>query len=224
MKKVTLAVAVASLLFLSAGKAFATPVVDGVNSLGEWTAGLLINTFDINEAGGAGDIPDSYDISRIAMFQETGGGGAGNGLYVLIELYAAPTFTTLGIPIINPVFYDTALDLNGDGDFTDAGDRIFDFRASGFTVYNGLGGIVAGAPSAVMGSAVEYYIPSGMFGGFPLSSFNTSTLLDNGGAPPDDRVPDAGFTTTIPEPTSMMLLGPGLLGLLGVIRRKRHAA
>ncbi len=221
MKKVTLAVALATLLVLTAGKAFATPTVDGMNSLGEWVAGLIINTFDPNEVGGPGNIPDSYDISRVAMFQETSGGGAGNGLYVLIELYGAPTFTSLDLtPPFNDVIYGTALDMNGDGDFLDAGDRIFDFRGTGFTVFNGLGAPVAGAPSAVMGSAVEYFIPSAMFASFP-SSFNTFTELDNGGAPADDRVPDAGFSTTIPEPTSMMLFGSGLLSALGAIRRKR---
>ena len=224
MKKLTGVVALALLLFV-ARDAFATPTVDGVNSLGEWVAGLIINSLDPNEMGGPGDIPDSYDMSRIAMFQETAGGGAGNGLYVLIELYGAPTFTSLDtFPPLDPVFYATGLDTNGDGDFADAGDRIFDFRATGFKVFTGTGADVTDGSTAVMGSAVEYFIPSAVFGSFPLSSFNTFSLLDNAGAPPDDRAPDAGFSTTIPEPTSMILFGSGLLGALGAVRRKRIAS
>lgn len=218
MKKVTFTVAMAFLLAM-AGNAFATPSADGINSLGEWTAGLIINSFDPNEGG----IPDSYDIERVAMFMETGGGGSGNGLYVLIDLYGAPTFTSLDItPPIDPVFYTTALDMNTDGDFTDLSDRIFDFRASGFTVYDGSGSVVAGSPTAVLGSVVEYYIPSGMFASFPIAKFQTFTLLDNAGGPEDDRIPNEGFHTTIPEPASMILFGSGLLGALGFARRKRN--
>lgn len=220
MRKLTLAVA-AAFLFAFAGNALATPSVDGINTLGEWTSGLIVNGFDINEAG----IPDAYDISRVAMFMETGGGGAGNGLYVLVELYGTPTFTSLDVlPPIDPVFYSTGIDVDLDGAFTSAADRIFDFRSTGFTIYDGTGSAVAGSPSAVMGSVVEYFVPSSMFASFPIGSFQTFSLLDNAGGPDDDRIPNEGFNTTIPEPTSMLLLGSGLLGALGFSRRKRHVS
>ena len=224
MKKVTLAVLIASLLVFAAGDAFALVSADGINSAGEWVAGLILDTFDVNE-GGVPNLPDSYDMSRIAMFQ--GAGTQGAGLYVLIELYAAPTFVSLDpfpFPTLDPVFYTTGLDIDGDGLFTSASDRILDFRATGFKVFDGTGADVTGASSAVMGSAVEYFIPSAVFGSFPLGGFNTFSLLDNGGAPQDDQVPDSGLTTTVPEPTSMILFGSGLLGALGAVRRKRIAS
>lgn len=197
-------------------EAFAVPVVDGINSLGEWTVGLLADGSDLDE----GDIPNAYDFERIAMFHESGGSPADDGLYILIDLYGVPTFTSLDTtPPFNPVVYGTSLDLNSDGDFTDSVDRNIDFRASGFTVFDGLGGVVAGSPSFVMGSVVEYYIPSSMFSG-SFGAFNSFSELDNGGQPSDDRLPDVGFQTVIPEPTAMFLFGVGILGLLGLKRRK----
>jgi len=215
MKKATLAVALVSLLFLMAGNASAVPGVDGMIDGAEWSSGLVINGFDPNE----GAIPDAYDISRIAMISESG-----DGLYVLIDLYGTPSFTSLDeLAPIDPVFYTTGIDVNGDGDFTDSADRIFDFRATGFTVYDGTGAVITDTGAfGVMDEVVEYYIPEDMLGG-ELGGFNTFTLLDNGGAPADDRMPDVGTNTTIPEPTSMLLLGSGLLGALGY-RRKNNIA
>lgn len=224
MKRVTVAVLAVFLLAFT-GSAAAVPSIDGVNSLGEWTSGLIINTADPNEAGaGILNIPDDYDISRVAMIQENSG-GSDDGIYVLIELYGNPTFTSLDItPPIDPVFYTTGLDVNRDGDFLDAEDRIFDFRATGFTVYDGSGTPIADTgASGLEDSVVEFFIPEDMLGG-PLSAFDTFTLLDNAGAPADDRAPDDGFSTTIPEPTSMLLFGSGLLGALGYRRRKRNAS
>lgn len=214
-KLVVLAAAV--LLLLSGGNALAVPSIDGTIGPGEWSAGLIINSFDPNEGG----IPDDYDIFRVAMIQENSG-GSDDGLYILIDLYGTPTFTSLdetNPPF--PVSYRTAIDVNRDGDFNDAVDRIFDFRATGFTVFDGTGTAIAdtGTEFILGPDVVEFFIPEDMLGG-PFSSFDTFTRLDNGGEPADDRVPDRGFDTTIPEPATMALFGSGLLGALGYARRK----
>ena len=75
-----------------------------------------------------------------------------------------------------------------------------------------------------MSSVVEYFIPDDMFASFPNFTWQTLTLLDNGGEPADDRIPNSGFDTPIPEPATMMLFGSGLLGALGFVRRKRSVA
>lgn len=213
MKKLTLVV-LASLLVLCAGNALAVPVIDGVNSLGEWTSGLILTATDINEVG----IPDAYDISNLKIIRESTG-GASDGYYLLWELYGTPTFTSLDPFNINPVIYRTGLDMNSDGDFLDAVDRRIEYRSTGLVIYDGTGAVISGSPSAVMGSVVEFYAPSGMFASFPDNGFDGFLLLDNGGSPADDQLPDTGYFRT-PEPGSAMLLGLGLLGFAGAIRRK----
>ena len=215
MKKFIL---VAAVIFLFAGNALAVPTIDGAIIGAEWSSGLILNGFDPDE----GAIPNTHDIYRVAMIEETG--GAGNGLYLLVALYGVPTFTAAPVLTDGLVIYGTRFDLNLDGDSTDAIDRYVTYSgpATGtISVYNGLGVAVGGAPTASMGSVVEMYVPSAMFGTFPTGGFNTFTFLDNGGEPVDDFIPDSGFNTTIPEPTSVSLLGLGLLSLIGGLVRRR---
>lgn len=209
---------VVALLFLSAGNVFAFPTIDGNIGVGEWTSGLIINGGDPNEAG----IPDGYDISNVRITLESSG-GADDGLYILWALYGTPTFTTLDPFNILPVVYVTGLDMNQDGDFLDAVDRRIDYRSSGLNVYDGTGALVSGTPVAAMDSVVEFYIPKGMFASFPDGSFDGFLLLDNGGSPADDQLPDQGTFKT-PEPGSIMLLGMGLVGLAGSLFRKKFKA
>src|SRR3989338_1907454 len=93
-------VVLASLLVLCAGNAFAVPTVNGNIGLGEWSSGLILNAFD----GEEGSIHDAYDIERVAIIMESSG-GASDGMYVLIDLYGTPTFTSLDelVPL-DPVF------------------------------------------------------------------------------------------------------------------------
>lgn len=212
MKKVTLAVMMALLLCVTSDAS--AVVIDGINSAGEWTSALIINGFDGNEAG----IPADYNIKRLAMQQDAG------GLYILFELYGTPTLSPLPEIGADDPYYRIVMDfdlngvLNGDDrriDFNFGGSGVIEVRDGSLVVVSDTG------TNADYYDVVELFIPEDMFDSFPLSAFQTFARLDNGGEPTDDRIPNIGFLTPIPEPASMLLFGSGLLGALGLIRRKR---
>jgi len=218
-----IAVLALGLLMFQAGQASAVPVIDGTLSLGEWDAFIVFGS-DPNEAA----IPDSYDIASIRLIQELGGAPGDDGLYALLTTYGAPSLVDLafGPPLASISFL---LNYNGDADFTDAGDRLLFHTALGdgtgqtFEVRDGTGALLLSGTEGThfkLGSVAEYFVPFGSGGSVPIpSSLLGEANYDNGGTPPDDRLPDTGFFTPIPEPSSMLLLGLGLVG--GVYRRRR---
>jgi hypothetical protein len=81
------------------------------------------------------------------------------------------------------------------------------------TAYNSTGGILDIFDGAgVVGSDLEFQVTSD-------SAIAYITIGDVNGSPDSETVDDISYTVT-PEPDSFLLLGTGLLGLAGIMRRK----
>ncbi len=221
MKKL-LALLIIGSMFLFAGNAMAVPAIDGSLASGEW-AGAIVNAWDPDETSSVPgyDLPATHDINWVRLYVETA--GAGSGMYGLVDLYGSPTWTSLG-DTEDLVSYTVYFDLNRNGSLNDLVDRRLRYQQSGAALYYGSGGIVTDAGlQAVMGTSndpvVEFFIPSAMLWS-AYSDFNGEVLLQNGGRPLDDALPDTGRFSSTPEPGSMALVGMGLLGFCGMLRRK----
>lgn len=195
--------------------------VDGIVSPGtEWDTWFIRGT-DPNEAA----IADDYDIKLVlAWWDET-------DVYVRTDVYGTPTLAKQDPGNYTPTFYQWTIDTSGDevGDLKlvlelanqDGGgnDRVALYKMD--NTFLGYG--PAAVDDIVEGSFAESIIPDELT---PESDFDVAAYLrlDNAGEDPDDRLPDTGWSHTIPEPTSMLLLGIGLIGLAGGKVRKRFRA
>jgi len=213
-------------LAVQTAPALALPTIDGAIGVGEWLGAFLVGG-DGNE----GTIPDAYDLSGMVLISELGGAAADDGLYVLITTYAAPSLVDLGIGVPRAAIVGN-FDYDGNADFAGAVDRFFvhtspDGSGGGqtMTVFDGTGApLFAGVAGThfALGAAAEYFIPASIGGIVPIPpTFLTFATYDNGGDPEDDRMPNVGFFTPIPEPGSLSLMGLGLLGLFGGAVRSR---
>ena len=213
------ALTVGLLLAGATAPAMALPVIDGVMGAMEWD-GFFVQAFDLNEGG----ITDSWDISEVRIVQENSG-GVSDGLYFLMKTYAAPTFAGGPGSFGDEAFFQFVLDINGNGLFADAVDRrirLNDPLAShAVTIRDGTGALL-GAGTGALGSVIEFFAPESLFTTTDFSLLKGTAQLDNSGTEPDDQIPDEGFFTPTPEPTSLSLLGFGVLGLLGTSFRRRR--
>ncbi|OGW90080.1 MAG: hypothetical protein A3G33_05850 [Omnitrophica bacterium RIFCSPLOWO2_12_FULL_44_17] len=216
----------------------AVPSINGTVGATEWDNApypYYLNLTDPNDVGiGDDNIPDSYDISRVVLLQELdayGGDGtaANDGVYLLIETYASPSFVDLdGGPkpwtvvsmsgdFNNDGVYDIFLTHTANSDGT--GQKVV------VTFFDGVSFVdedlsIQGS-WAIGADGIEYFLPTGKYGTPPNTPFPNSfvgnIVYDNGGSNRDDVVRG----TLVPEPSSLLLLGSSLLGLLGIGIRKK---
>ena len=211
MKQWKLAGLVVALMLIGMRTASAVPVVNGTITGSEWDT-YLLGGGDPNE----GTITDNWDIASARMFQEDSGGGS-DGWYFLMTTYAAPTFSPGPGGAVDQAFFQFSFDYDGDGLINSASDRVIDFNrlSTGVVeVRNGLG-VSLGFGVGALGSVVELSAAEALF---PAGTPQAFARLDGQGQEPDDFIPDQGFFTPVPEPTSMLLFGVGLLG--GLARKK----
>jgi len=217
MKKVMLLV-VASLLVLCAGNALAVPVIDGtVSPVTEWDIYKIFGT-DPNEAA----IADNYDLKAAYAWWDS------TNVYLRADVYGVPTLAKQDSGNFTPAFYQWGIDTTGDNvaDLNlilelanqdgSGNDRVALYRISTNTL---LGYGPAKLGSIVEASFAESLVP---FDLSPASDNDVAMFLrmDNAGSDPDDRLPNEGFQHTVPEPASAALIGLGLLGFVGALRRK----
>ena len=201
------------------------PVLDGVVTDGDEWAFENLHTFvtDPNE----GDIPDSYDFASIMVQHVTGVpgdiiGGDPNGLYIRFDTYDTPTLEH-GPNGFGEAFITLAIDFDGDGvadlfasynGGVDAGQGLLGFYDS--AVFN-MDSLI-GYGEVAMDEIIEMFIPDEIYLALGLEVGDMTGFrarYDDNGDNPDDSIPDEGFTTPIPEPATLGLMGMGLLGLLG---------
>lgn len=230
-KTLSLFALVVALFAVSAVSAYAAvPVISGsISPAAEWDNtgyNYYLHVNDVNEAG----IPDKYDIKSVTLLQEIEGFGFGDtnaandGIYLLVETYASPSFVeeTSGGSTVT-VYLDG--DFNGDGivDFSMIHTSNGDGTGQAVTVTkNTFGGttgdLLTHGGAFSVGSVIEYYIPHSGFNTpnapFPVT-FIGGIQYDGGGVSPDDIV-SGSLPSVVPEPSSMLLFGGALLGLLGV--------
>lgn len=225
MKKTFLILAVGiaavTLAFGTNAYAFVVPTIDGMLTVAdEWAIDELhTSATDINEGG----IPDSRDIWRL-LVKNADLGAASDGLYFRVDTFDTPTLTggpdSGGVETFTRIFIDFDGDLVADRgiDFNDA----FDPGTGTLGVYNGTFttkfGEGDGDVDESAGGFYEFYLPESLYGAGNSVSSTTGfrVRLDDSGSNEDDFLPNSGFTTAIPEPGTLLLLGSGLFGLLGV--------
>ena len=227
MKKGIFVVLFLGMMVLMTGNTYAIGVAD-INGYddGEWLNANL-SAIDPNEVG----LDDNYDIWKIAMKIENNG-NTDDGFYIGWMLYDVPTFDPYPDALNLRPSYSTILDLNSNG-IVDGNDRRINYEwisgAPALSVLDGSGNTVVGSPLSAMGTSgttagVEWFIPKSMFASFPMGNFQSNSILSNGGIPMEDFIPDSGWSTTVPEPGSMALVGMGLFGFLGSLYRRKFNA
>lgn len=215
MKKIVAILTLGLVLgWMNVTAAQASILIDGNAGIGEWVAPYMFSATDPKEAL----VDDEHNIRTLLVQWDQSGP---NDAYFRTDMWGIPNLTA-DTGWGNNAYVEWQLDLNGDliGELNVRLEKKSTWLGGDGNIHYYINGVEYGAGYWGMGSIYEVMVPYSIASSFDWTNAKMRVISESGGTSGDDNLPDSGWQPKTPEPGSMVLLGMGLLGFAGVIRRK----
>ncbi len=195
-------------------------VIDGIAAGGEWVAPFKIHATDPAESG----IFDYLDVKLLLAQWTTPGGD----IYIRTDTVIKPEFIK-DSGYLNDAYMAWQFDFDGNGSVDLSAQLIkeVDFGHADGNIYYYVGGTqYDNGVTKYWGKddVYEVLIPAEKVPVFNPGKFQMRLISESASSSGDDNLPDTGWSKTVPEPGSAMLLGMGLVGFVGSLFRRKFNA